>query len=239
MTGSSSNDFLNQVAGDLEAAEQVSDYRPHPTGEFHGEITSVESKYVAKAQNSVFEFQVKTSDDQGPVGKTTKNEWAFTDQEIMRAQSHQDDRDKLLDKIKRLKRLFVDCGVYTADQARQLVWADPQGNKPSIVQSFDKLVGQKCSVSVKPNNRDASKGNVVFLNAPLETVVGADREQAPTQRQAPQQHNAFQPPQYGAPASQYGAPAGYPPPPQNFQQQTPHPADYGQAPGQGNPQAPW
>jgi hypothetical protein len=164
-------DFLNSVSSNVKAAE-APDYKPHPLGEFHGIVQSVESKYVRQMSNSVIELKIATTDQSGArVGVANYNEWMFTDEDIARAQRSQEDLDKLKARIGRMKRLFVDLNVFEHDFVDAMPWSNTNPNEPGILESFDKLMGARCSVTVKANTKP-NKPAMVFVNAPLETVVG-------------------------------------------------------------------
>lgn len=221
-------DFLNSICGNVKASE-APDFKPHPLGEFHGTVLSVESKVIKQANNSVIELKIATTDGAGAkVGVANYNEWMFTTEDITQAQTSQEGRDRLNARIGRIKRLFVDLGVYDHQKVDTMVWSS-QGNMndPGILESFDFLKGKTCSVTVKANTKP-NKPAMIFVNAPLETVVGVTgaapevrKQQAPMGMQPPM----GQPPM-GQPQQQYNAPVGQPPmgqpqgaPPMHPQQQ--------------------
>ena len=165
-------DFLNSIAQQSKAAESP-DYKPHPLGEFHGVVQKVENKYVKQMNNSVMELKIATTDQNGNrVGVANYNEWMFNSEDIQNAQSSEEGREKLKSRIARMKRLFVDLDVYTPDYVDTMPWSNPHDpNNPGMLESFDKLMDARCSVTVKANTRP-NKPAMVFVNAPLDIVTG-------------------------------------------------------------------
>ncbi len=165
-------DFLNDIAGGTDAAD-APEYKKHPIGEFHGVVDNVGQKAMPQQQNVIFEFSVKTYDnDHNPVGTAEYSEWGFSDEQIEEAKTTQEGRDKAVDKVRRIKRLFTDMKVFTPAEAKALVWSSKDASKPSVLNSFRLLVGKRCSVSVKQSFKDPSKTKI-FLNGPSDTVTGA------------------------------------------------------------------
>ncbi len=199
-------DFLNSVCSGVKASE-APDFKPHPLGEFHGTVLSVESKVIKQANNSVIELKIATTDGAGAkVGVANYNEWMFTTEDITQAQTSQEGRDRLNGRIGRIKRLFVDLGVYTHEKVDSMGWSS-QGNMndPGILESFEFLKGKTCSVTVKANTKP-NKPAMIFVNAPQETVVGVTGAAPEVRKQAPQ---GMQPPGFGQPPM--GQPMGAPP----------------------------
>lgn len=213
-------DFLNSITTGVKAAE-APDFKPHPLGEFHGVVLSVEQKYIKQASNSVVELKIATTDQSGAkVGVANYNEWMFTDADQIAAQTNQDDREKLLNRISRMKRLFVDLEALPHDIVDAMPWSSG-GNMhdPGVLEAFDLLKGKKCSVTVKANTKP-NKPAMIFVNAPVATVTGVTGAAPQVQRQQAPQAPMGQPPmgqppmghpqhpQYNAPGPQipFGAP---------------------------------
>jgi len=170
----SSIDFLNSICSGVKAAE-APDYKPHPLGEFHGKVMSVENKYIRQAGtsgNSVIELKIHTKDQSGTkIGVANHNEWLFSNEDLVKAQSSQEEQDKLKNRISRIKRLFVDLGVYSQEVIDSMVWSNPNPSEPGVLESFDLLNGKLCSITVKANTKP-NKPAMIFVNAPVESVIG-------------------------------------------------------------------
>ena len=202
-------DFLNQVSSTTEAAE-ASGYRPHPLGDYHGVIETIEQKTVRDRQ--VWELIIATHDDNNtPIGRTNYNIWGFSEADIMNAQRSQEERNKMVDAIARIKRLFTDLGIYTPEEAKRLPWASPNPQENDILKSLVKLRGRRCAVSVKTNMKDPSK-TITFVNAPIDSLLG-------TQNGAK-----------GPPHLPYGHQHGYQAAPQQPAWQAPSQPNYGYPP---------
>lgn len=205
-----SMDFLNQLASQAKPSA-APEYRPHPLGEFHGVVISVENKYVSQMSNSVIEIKAQTTDQSGQhVGTASVNHWMFSNEEQQRAQQYKEDADKLIARINKMKRMFVDLQVVSQQEAEAMNWTE-------MLESFEKLKGQKCSVTVKANIKPG-KPAMVYFNAPVETVTGVTGPAPDTRKPSPSpitgmpqmpqmghpgmNHNPMSPPVYGQPSQQ-------------------------------------
>lgn len=198
-------DFLNRLSMQTKPAE-APDYKPHPLGEFHGTVLSSEVKYVKQMNNSVVELKIETFENGGvKVGVATYNEWLFTPEDIEKAQRHKEDLDKLKARISRMKRLFVDLEVLSHEVVDAMPWSNPyQADAPGILESFNMLVGRKCSLTVKANIRPG-KPSMIYVNAAQDTVWGISAPAPQVSKKAPSAPmgtpSPMAPPVYGGPQS--------------------------------------
>jgi hypothetical protein len=179
-------DFLNSLSGNAEAAESVG-FVQHPLGTFHGVVESVTQK--SHNGSPLWELKIATSIDGGkPVGHAQFSIWGFSQAEVDDARRTEAGKKKILDSIARIKRHFVDLEIYTAEQVKSMIWSNATNGDLCILGSFKLFQGRKCSIAIKPNNKDASK-QVTFLNAPQAFVSGIA-----SQGYSPQASNSPTPP---------------------------------------------
>ena len=144
-------DDLNNLSKSAKA-EDISNFRPHPFGEFNGEVVEVKKKTTDNG-TPLWEIGVKT--DAGTAHYTI---WGYTADDIAKAKSDDAHKVRIVNGIARTKRLFVDCGLTEP--------ADWNG----ILAALGDLRGAKCRVNVQPSTKDPSK-RFTFINA---WVDGAD-----------------------------------------------------------------
>lgn len=143
-------DFLNQMASTAEVAEG-GQFIKHPCGTFAGVIEKVDQKNVE--QRPVWELFIKTA-----YGSASHSRWGFSPNDMAEGRRSQEARDRMVGNISRIKRLFVDCGVWDSEQAKAMTWNE-------ILGAWQHLLGKKCQLVVKPNQKKQGY-TVTFINSP-------------------------------------------------------------------------
>lgn len=135
-------------------------YTPHPLGEFNGQIVAITKKM--HDERPLYEIEARTA-----VGTAKYTVWGYNASDINKAANDPKFRETVEGGIGRTKRLFVDLGVWTEDQAVQAVWS---GSSPGVLNDMAHLKGKRCWVVVRQSTKDAQK-QVVWLNAPRDGVA--------------------------------------------------------------------
>ena len=159
-------EFLNNMASKTEA-EEGEIYVPHPCGTFNGTIASYAQK--TKDGRPVWEFFIRTAH-----GTANHSRWGFSAENIENAKKTQEDYDRVMNTIKRAKRLFVDCEVWKHSEATSKTWNDLLG-------AWGQLVGKACQIAVKPNQKKPGY-TITFINAPrpdMQDVVDVEQVTPP------------------------------------------------------------
>jgi hypothetical protein len=150
----SSLDFLDQITNQADQ-ESIPDFQPHPLGSYAGVVTEVKQKTIK--DKPVWEIFVKTAH-----GVTNHNRWGFSPAEMslgaQRTSAGEEQRDKMVQTVARHKRLFVEMGIFTAEEAKSVKWND-------ILGSWVKLQGRPCNIVVKPDQKKQGY-TMSFLNGP-------------------------------------------------------------------------
>lgn len=141
------NDVLNQWAKQTAAGEGGG-YQPHPNGEFPAQIVDIKQKTVD--YRPVWDIRIKSHH-----GFATTSIWSFTDQDLQ-------DQQKCLKTLSRLKRMYVDLGVWNKQTADAAGWDD---GPTSIIGALGTLVGRPCWLVVQPHQTRPDR-QIVYINAP-------------------------------------------------------------------------
>ena len=165
---------LNQWAKDAEVSEGGG-FAPHPLGDFPGVIVSIKQKTIEKTGQAVWNINVKTAHGTGQY-----TIWGFTDKDMQEANTKQDARDQLLATLGRYKRLFVDLGVFTKEEAKSLGWDE---GPHSVIGALNSLMGKACMLHVETNMNNPKYQNI-YINAP-QANQNSGMDNLPQNQQAP------------------------------------------------------
>jgi hypothetical protein len=156
------NDLNNLVAGAPVA--EPGTFTPHPLGEFPGKVVNVSGRKVKthdRGEVPVYEIEAQTSH-----GMARYSIWGYVQADVAEIMQGGKAREQFNKTIGRVKRLYVDLGVWSGDDALGTVlWA---GEGRSILGDMSRLVGKDCWVVCRPSQKDPNDAGkrVVFLNAP-------------------------------------------------------------------------
>lgn len=140
-----------------------------PPGEYPGILeTPIQKTWDGK---TFWEIPINTTR-----GKTNVTIWDFDGSDVQRAETDPGFREKVQNKIARTKRIFVDVGVWSRDEAKSASWS---AGDHSVVGALGKLTGRPCLVVVQKRTDDPGKTNV-FINAPR-GGVGHSSDEMPTE----------------------------------------------------------
>ena len=153
-------DFLDSVSVECEAAESKTGFVQHPCGSYAALVEGHTMKVIPSG-SPVWELTIKTAH-----GIAQHSCWGFSSDDIQQARSSQTSRDRMMGTIARHKRLFVDLGVWTAEEAKGKTWS-------LISTSWDLLTGKSCQLVVKPDHKKPGY-TLTYVNAPTDhpDIVG-------------------------------------------------------------------
>lgn len=132
-------------------------FTQHPVGDYPGVITTIKQNKLEKTGQYLWNLSIKTAH-----GNAQFTIWGISEQDIQKANSNQADRDKLLSALGRHKRLFVDLGVFSKEDADTLGWME---GDHSVIGSLSKLLGRACNVHIETSANNPKYQNV-YINAP-------------------------------------------------------------------------
>jgi hypothetical protein len=138
-------DSLNAQAKNTEASEG---YVPHPLGSFEGVIDEITQKEIN--DRPCYALAISTS--QG-VGQYTI--WGFSESDLANFETDSELKEKMLKSVGRAKGVFKTLGLEIP-----AVWS---GDKNSVIERLQELVGKKCRLVVK-QNQYKPETTVSFLN---------------------------------------------------------------------------
>lgn len=179
---------INQLA---MGAAPNDGFKQHPCGEFNAIVKSITQKMVVDRR--VWELELETS-----AGTCSYTIWDFNQSDIQRLYSDPSFKDKVINAIGRVKRLFVDLGCASVDDVTKIPWDTGHIN---CVAMLPTLKGKRCTAVVMESSRKAGQ-RVVFINAPVEAPkepsidahnMGWDQRPSNQSQQRP----AFQPAHQG------------------------------------------
>jgi len=145
-------DQLNEITRQAAVPEDTG-FTAHPMGEFSGVVYEVSQK--SHNNTPIYEIKIKTAH-----GTCKHAIWGYTQQDVQKMAAEPKYKEQVQNNIGRHKRLFVDLGVWSEDQAQAAGWSAGDCN---ILNDLQKLGGKKCRVVIKPNHNNPAK-TVMFVN---------------------------------------------------------------------------
>lgn len=198
---------LNQLTSAAPIADPAGTFTPHPLGGFNGVIESIVKKKV-KLDNRpdecpIYEVVAKTA-----YGTAQYTIWGYTQHDVSQIMQGGQARELFDKTMGRLKRLFVDLGVWTEDLINQspVLWHGDRS--PAVLNDMHQLQGKRCWVAVLDSltHPGDPKKRTVFLNAPRDNMPDQPQQAAQGGLQGPP--TAHDAPPLGMPPNGAAQPPG-------------------------------